>query len=99
VNAGVHYWNSGNVYNETEYVYATQYSEKMQLNSDLLTDADYIWLYDLMVSPQVYIFINGYFIPCVITDNNYEVKKRINDDLTNLTINIEFGKNLNAQFR
>jgi hypothetical protein len=56
-------------------------------------------LADLILSPMVFIEDGGYFFPCVITDTNYEVKKFINDDLTNLTISVEFGKQLNAQFR
>ncbi len=71
----------------------------MTLNSDLLTDAEYIWLQDLILSPMVYIEDSGYFFPCVITDNDYEPKKYINDDLSNLVINIEFGKQQNAQYR
>jgi hypothetical protein len=41
----------------------------------------------------------GYFIPISITGNNYEYRKSINDKLTNLTINIEFGDQFNAQYR
>lgn len=87
------------VYNETIHNYANQFTEKLTLNSDLLTDSEYTWLYDLMVSPQVYIYMNGYFKSVVITDNNYEVKKRINDQLTNLTLTVDFGKTLNSQYR
>jgi hypothetical protein len=52
---------------------------------------------DLILSPMVFIEDGGYFFPCVISDSNYEPKKFINDDLTNLTMNVEFGKQLNAQ--
>ncbi len=90
---------SGHTYNETVHNYANQFTEKLVLNSDLLTDSEYEWLYDLLVSPQVYIYMNGYFKSVVITDNNYEVKKRINDNLTNLTITIDLSKQLNSQYR
>lgn len=95
----VTYKNSNGVYNENRSVYSSQFTEKLTLNSDLLTDQEYRWLSDLIVSPMVYIEDGGYFFPCVITDNNYEPKKFINDDLTNLTINVEFGRQLNAQYR
>jgi hypothetical protein len=95
----VTYKNANGVYNESRSVYSSQYIEKLTLNSDLLTDAEYRWLADLILSPMVFIEDGGYFFPCVITDTNYEVKKFINDDLTNLTISVEFGKQLNAQFR
>lgn len=95
----VDYYNSNNVYNETRSVYASQYKEKMTLNTDILTDEEYDWLADLILSPMVFIEMNSYFIPCVIVRNNYEFKKVINDKLTNLTIDIEFGEQFNAQYR
>jgi hypothetical protein len=95
---GVSYY-TGPVYNETIHNYANQFTEKLTLNSDLLTDAEYEWLYDLLVSTQVYIYLDGYFKSVAITDNNYEPRKRINDDLTNLTITVDMGKTMNAQYR
>lgn len=93
------YKSNNGVYNENVSTYSVQYKEKLLLNSDLLTDGEYVWLADLLISPMVYIEDGGYFFPCVITDTNYEEKKYANDDLTNLTINIEYGTQLNAQFR
>lgn len=98
--SGVVSWrNSNGVYNESRSVYAIQYKEKLVLNTDNLTDAEYVWLQDLILSPMVYIEDGGYFFPCVITDNSYEKRKFINDEMTNLVINIEFGQNLNSQYR
>lgn len=91
--------NSNGVYNETRSVYSSQYVEKMTLNSDLLTDGEYTWLEELIVSPLVYMQDGAYFYPILIKDSNYEPKKVINDDLTNLVINIEFGNQLQAQAR
>lgn len=93
------YSNDANVWNETRSVYAVQWKEKMTLNSDFITDDEYRWLYQLIVSPQVYIEIEGQFYPVVIAGNNYEFKKVVNDELTNLTVNIEFGNQFNAQYR
>lgn len=95
----VTYKNANGVYNESRSVYSAQYKEKLTLNSDLLTDAEYTWLGDMILSPMVYVEDSGYFFPAVITDNNYEPKKVINDDLTNLTLSIEYGQQLNSQFR
>ncbi len=95
----VSYSNSNNVYNETRSVYSSQYKEKMTLNTDILSDAEYRWLGDLMLSPMLYIEMDGYFIPCAITEKNYEFRKRVNDKLTNITISIEFGEQFNAQYR
>lgn len=95
----VSYKNANNVYNETRSVYSSQYKEKMVLNTDIVTDEEYTWLADLVLSPMVYMEMEGYFIPVVITQNNYEFKKVINDKLTNLTVDIEFGDQFNAQYR
>lgn len=93
------YYNSAKVYRETNTVYAGSWKEKMVLNSDLLTDAEYTWLEDLVLSPLAYVQIGDYFYPIKITDTNYEPKKNVNDDLTNLTINIEYGDRFNTQYR
>lgn len=95
----VSYKNSNNVYNESRSVYSSQFKERMTLNSDLLTDGEYSWLEELVLSPMVYMEQDGNFLPVVITENNYEPKKVVNDDLTNLTISIEFGQQLNTQYR
>lgn len=95
----VAYKNAAGVYNETNSVYADQYTESMVLNSDLLTDTEYVWLKDLMFTPLIYLEENGNFFSVTITDSSYEAKKSVNDALTNLTLNIAFGNQLNSQFR
>jgi hypothetical protein len=99
----VTYSNNNFVVNESAHVYSSQFTEKLLLNSNFLTDEEYIWLSDLVESPMVYIEADFNsqtgFLPVKITDNNYEKKKRVNDQLTNLTINIEYGKTFNTQFR
>lgn len=95
----VNYKNTNGVYNESKSVYSSQYKETLVLNSDLLTDAEYVWLKDLILSPMVYIQDGIYFFPVVLSETDYEEKKAINDDLTNLTITVDYGYNLNAQYR
>lgn len=98
-NGNLLFYNSTKVYNEIRTVYASQYKEKMTINTDIISDAEYQWLADLVISPRVYMEMNNYFLPIIVTGSNYEFKKVINDDLTNLTLNIEFGEQLNAQYR
>ncbi len=95
----ISYYNANKVYNETRSAYASQYTEKMVLNTDILTDAEYRWLADLVISPLVYMEMDGYFVGVSVTGSSYEFKKVINDELTNLTLNIEFGEQFNAQYR
>lgn len=87
------------VYQEQKANFASEWSDKMQLNTDLLTDAEYVWLGELLKSTMIYMEIGGYFYSVTITDTDYEERKIINDRLTNLTLNIEFGETFNAQFR
>lgn len=87
------------VYLPSRSVYSSQQEESMTLNTDFLTDAEYKWLSDLIFSTMVFLEDAGYFYPVVITNSNYEPKKSINDDLTNLSIDIDFGQQLNAQYR
>lgn len=95
----VSYKTGNGVYNESRSVYSSLYQEKKQLNTDILTDSEYQWLNDLIISPMIYVEDGGYLYCISITDTDYEAKKVVNDDLTNLTINIQFGEQANAQFR
>ena len=100
----VSYKDSNNVYKDNRTVFSSHYKEKMTLNTDVLIDIEYTWLAELILSPMVYIEMEDssgtvYFVPCVITENNYEFRKRVNDKLTNLTLQIEFGDQFNTQYR
>ena len=101
ISAGVMSEKSGNVYNESKKTYATNYKEKMQLTSDILSTSEYNWLSELILSPQVYYYSteNSEFYPVLITESNYEFKDdRINKTET-LTVNIDFSIDNNSQFR
>jgi hypothetical protein len=95
----VSYKTANNVFYERSYAYASQFTEKLVLNSDFLTDEEYAWLYELVVSPLVYLQDGANFIPVSITDTNYEVKRTVNDNLTNLTITVDLNRSLNTQYR
>lgn len=90
---------ANNVYYENKYNYSVQFDEKFIANTDMLSDAEYEWLYDLIVSPLVYRQSGSYFYPYSITDTNYDIRKIAVDDLTNLVVTFEPGKTLNAQYR
>lgn len=94
-----YYYNDNQVYNESRSVYAVQWEERMTLNTDLLRDGEYVWLKDLILSPQIYMDMDGFFYPVKLVTKGYEPKKYINDNLTNLTLEIEFGKQMNSQYR
>lgn len=95
----VAYKSINGIYLEQRSVYSSLFQEKLLLNTDFLNDAEYVWLRELLISPMVYLEDELGTFPITITDTDYESKKVVNDDLTNLTMNITFGNQLNAQFR
>lgn len=92
-------YSANKVYNETKSTYSTTFTEKLILNSDLLNDGLYQWLGELIKSPLIYLQEGEYFTPVSISQNNYDYRKTINDRLTNLRIELEFGNVNNTQFR
>jgi len=80
------------VYNDLQrsnIIYDTQVNETMVLNSNWITDAEAVWLEELLSSPITYMESANGIEVINITDSAYEVKKRVNDKLFNLQINIE----------
>lgn len=97
--AGAQTLSANQVMHEQRSVFASRFKEKLKISTDLLTDADYEWLVQIVVSPLVYIEDENTIYPVIITNTNYEFRKYINDRLTNLTLDIEFGNMLKTQFR
>ncbi len=95
----INYNTSGGVLYEDRATYSAQFTEKITLNSDWITDNEYAWLKELMLSPLVYIEQSGYYVPIAITGTEYEEKRYIDDKMTNIVLNIEYGARLNAQYR
>lgn len=87
------------VMHEQRSVFASRFKEKLKISTDLLSDEDYDWLVQLAVSPLIYLEDQNTIYPVLVTNTNYEYKKYINDRLTNLTLDIEFGNMLKTQFR
>lgn len=85
---------------ESDYNYINTFTQTLTLNSDLLNDAEYIWLEDFIESPLVYLSINALNYPVKITNTDYEIRKQINEtELGNLTVVLDFGRTFNSQLR
>lgn len=86
---------TGNVFNSANQDYFTNYTEGVVLNSDLLTDEEHAWMWELVKSHYIYVeqVINGvtYYVPSIIKQTNYEPKKRKSDGLQNISIELEYG--------
>lgn len=79
---------------------------KMTITSNWLTETESVWLEELLTSPDVYVLGNssvlntaatGYKLPIIITDNSYEVKTYLRNQVFNLQLNFKYAYDLNLQ--
>lgn len=73
-------------------VYNTVLTNKMTLNSDYINEAKALWLRDLIMSPEIRLEIpdsTPYVISVKCLLKTYESKKKVNDKLIQLTIEVE----------
>ena len=96
--AGVVSIKSGSVMHTQKSVFGMQFSEMLKVSTDWLNDEEYQWLAQLVTSPIVYLEDAGTLYPITIADTNYEFKTSVVDQLTNLTLDIEFGTKYNTQY-
>lgn len=86
---------TGNVFNLSNQNYFSNYTEGVVLNSDLLTDEEHSWMWELIKAHSIYVeqVIEGvtYYVPAVIKATNYEPKQRKPDGLQNITVELEYG--------
>ena len=86
---------TNNLFNLSNQNYFTNYTDGLVLNSDLLTDEEHVWFFDLIKAHSVYVeeIIDGvtYYIPATIKDTNYEPKQHKVDGLQNVQIELEFS--------
>ena len=92
-------YDSGNRYYGRRATYASQQKQRMRVTSDLLTDAEYVWLKELASSPETYLLLDGKFVPCTLTANSYDVRTHAANRLTALELDIEYDGDYNSQFR
>jgi hypothetical protein len=92
------YFSQG-IMNESTIVYDSKFKESMSFNTNILDEVTYEWLAELILSPSVFVVIDSAFIPVVVKETNYEFKKRVNDKVYNLAINVELNQQINTQYR
>jgi hypothetical protein len=91
-NTTVDYYDANNVYNESKINYGSKSNHSYKLTMDFPSDAEYIWLAELIVSPQIYAEIDGNYYPVSIKSNNYEYSTYTNNRLRALEIDIELNQ-------
>jgi hypothetical protein len=78
-------------YNRLEHSKSDYYNEMTQrttLNSNFITEAEAVWLKELINSPRVWMY-DTEIIPINIITSDYEQKYHINDKVFNLTLEVE----------
>jgi hypothetical protein len=79
---------------------------KMTITSNWITEKESAWLEELITSPEVYVLGNtsnlgaasgGYELPIIVTDNSYEVKTYLRNQVFNLQLNFKYAYDLNLQ--
>ena len=88
----VEYYNAKNVYNETKINFGSVSNWIYKLTMDYPTDAEYQWLWELIVSPQVYAEIEGMYYPVTIKNTNYDYNEVKWAGLKTLEIEIELNQ-------
>ena len=91
---------TGKVKYEGMKTYATKFKTKMKLTTDILNTDEYKWLFELIVSPLVYIWDKDASLlhPVQITDTNYEIKDSLKNKAEFLEVNIDIYDQ-NTQYR
>lgn len=80
---------SQNAHSDVQYYEESK--QKLTLFSDWVTDAESIWLRELVESPVVYLWDGSILQAINITNANYEQKKHINDKMFNLQLDCVFS--------
>jgi hypothetical protein len=88
----VGFYDSNNVYYESKINYASKTNWTYKLNMDFMADAEYIWLAELMTSPQIYMEIDSNYYPVTIKNTNYEYIKHNVQGLRVLELDIELNQ-------
>ena len=57
-----------------------------------MTDAEYVWLAELITSPLIYMEIDSNYYPVTIKNTNYEYSKNQNNGLKTLEIEVELNQ-------
>lgn len=97
--SGVVSYSTSNTLHTQKQIFGVGFNEKLKVSTDLLTDAEYQWLSQLVLSPFIWLQgTDNVRYPVTINQNNYEFKQHIVDGMFNLVIDAEFGQNYKTQF-
>ena len=90
---------SGSVMHSQKSTFGVQFTEKLKISTDWLSDGEYRWLAQLVCSPFKYLDDAGTLYPVGVENSEYEFKEGIVDQLQNLSVDIELPTKYNTQFQ
>ena len=87
------YNRNSDIYGTTSFdkIWQTEYTERLELNSDWLTDAEFRWLQEMFLTSELWVLQNGNLVEAVVTSNSYNVATRAVDRLQQLNIAIDIA--------
>lgn len=92
-------FNAYNVANPGDVQYSTEQSVSYKLRSGYVNTVDWSWLRELIVSPEVYMYQNGYHFPVRIKTNSWDERVKYADKMNFLDLEIESSVKIYSQFR
>lgn len=78
-------------------VYNEEITDRYILTSDWITEAESIWIQELIESPSVFIIQGSDAIPMVVKNQSYEIKTYRQDRLFNIELDLEYANKRWAQ--
>ena len=81
-----------NVYYESKINYGSKTRWQYKLTMDYPSDAEYQWLNELIISPQIFAEIDGDYYPVTIKETNYEYSKHSFNGLKVFEVTIELNQ-------
>jgi len=71
--------------------YSTKIKDTISCNSNWISEAQSLWLEELVTSPDVYVEKSGVLVPINLLNSNYERKYVVNKHLFNLKIDFQYS--------
>ena len=95
----VDYKSTSNRYYEGAINYSNKSNFTYKLTADALTDDEYVWMADLIASPQILMEIDSYFYPVTLVESNYEFSKNVFNKLKALELTFNMNQTRYSQLR
>ena len=89
----------GNARNRGTTQFETVLNDTINVQSDWITEAQSVWLEQLVSSPDVYVYEGSNLVAVNIVDTNYQTKYVSNDQLFNLSLSFRYNYNRTRQRR